>query len=233
MSLRRISLTAFAGSAALIAAITLGAVPSQASPWTGCYVGGSLGYSVVPTETTLSATGLGSATIESLSAEGVSYGVTGGCDLQVQRVVLGAWADHQWDDADFNVTATGFPTLLTASMNRHWAVGGRAGYLVKDGALAYVLAGYSQAESSAISSPAGGFAFAVPTLDGYVVGAGTELPLGKGLYLDLRYSYTDYESTTIPVTPGFSFTLDPDVHNVKASVIYRFSFDGSQDPLLK
>lgn len=206
--------------------------PAKAASWSGCYGGGAVGYTTAPTDTSLAVPG-GAVKIESLALDGHTFTVLGGCDLQMQKFVLGAWADHSWDDADFAVTATGAPALLSASLDRRWAVGGRAGYVFHDVTLVYALIGYTQAETSAISSPAAGVSFAVPTLDGYVVGGGAEVALGSNLFLQAQYTYSDYQEASIALAPGLDLKLEPDVHTARVGLLYRFNFQGSALPVFE
>jgi len=212
---------------AALAALTL-STAAYAGPWTGCYGGGAAGYQSALTDTSLDFAGLGSIGVDSLGAQGGSMTVLAGCDIQVERFVFGAWGDFTWSDADFSVTMTGAPgNLVQTGVDTSWAVGGRAGYVFVPGALAYVLAGYTQAEMDDITFPglAPGFALSVPTLDGYVLGGGAEISIGSGLYLQAQYTYADYDQADIALGPGVSLGLDTDIQTARIGLLYRFSAD--------
>ena len=209
---------------AVIAAGILYVQPAKAENWTGCYLGGAGGYSAALTDTSIGEPGF-AVGVDSLGAQGGS--VTGllGCDMQVApRVIMGVWGDWTYDpDTTFSVTATGFPTLLQTSLENRWGVGGRAGYLVQPGSLVYVLAGYTQAQTSNITSPAGGFVIGVPDLKGYVIGLGSEFSLGSGLFLQAQYSYANYAKENIALGGPFVLGLDTDVQTARVGLLFKFN----------
>ena len=212
---------------AVVAAGTLYVQPAKAENWTGCYVGGAGGYSAALMDTSISAGG-GGIGVDSRGMQGGSVAALLGCDMQVApRVVMGVFADWTYDpDTTFSITATGIPTLLQMSLENRWGVGGRAGYLVQPGSLVYVLAGYTQAQTSNITSPAGGpgFVIGVPDLKGYVIGAGSEFALGNGLYLQAQYSYANYAKENIALGGGpLVLGLDTDVQTARVGLLFKFN----------
>jgi outer membrane immunogenic protein len=222
---------------AALAALTL-TTTAYAGPWTGCYGGGAAGYQSALSDTSIT-DGVDTITVDSLGAQGGSLTALAGCDLQVERFVFGVWADHTWSDAGFTVGISGptavamgiAGTALQTAVDTSWAIGGRAGYVFVPGALAYVLAGYSQAELDDITFPslAPGFALSVPTLDGYVLGGGAEISMGRGLYLQAQYTYADYDQADIALGGGVSLGLDVDVQTARVGLLYRFS---AGDPVI-
>jgi opacity protein-like surface antigen len=58
-------------------------------------------------------------------------------------------------------------------------------------------------------------------LDGYVLGGGGEVQLGRGFALQLDYSYADYDQADIALAPGLSLGLDVDVQTARIGLIYR------------
>ena len=214
---------------ALFVAGILYVQPAKADGWTGCYGGAAGGYSAALTDTSISGK-KGSIGVDSLGAEGGSITGLIGCDMQVApRIIMGVWGDWTYDpDTTFSVTATGFPTLLQTSLENRWGVGGRAGYLVVPGALVYVLAGYTQAQTSNITSPAKpGFVIAVPDLKGYVIGAGSEFDLGKGFFLQAQYSYANYDKVNIALGGPLVLGLDTDVQTARVGLLYKFNMGGA------
>lgn len=206
---------------------------ADAAGWTGCYVGGAAGYSHALTDTTLS-DGVDTLGIDSLGAGGAVLTGLAGCDVQAARTVWGLWGSYSYHpDTTFSVTFTGAPTLLESSLENSWAVGGRAGYLITNSTLAYVLVGYSQAEVSDITSPlGGGFALSVPDLSGYVVGGGMETHLGAGWFLQAQGTFTDYQNESIDLTDvgltDVALGLDTEVLEARVALTYRFNWSPVQ-----
>lgn len=233
--------------AAIAAALVLNGIvfsfPSKADGfrgnWTGCYIGAAGGYSTATTDASVSF-GPASAGVDSLGYAGGSYSGLAGCDLHVApKIVLGAWFDYTKADADFDVTLTGAPgSLLHTGLDTSWAVGGRAGYLVTERSMIYVLAGYTRADTENISAPAFGPAavLAVPTLEGYVIGGGAEFALGSGFFLQTQYSYANYDSVSLPLGPGVgapALALDTDVQQVRVGLTYKLGLDDAPPAVKK
>jgi outer membrane immunogenic protein len=228
LTLRNTVLVLLAAAALALAWFYLSAARAEAGSFTGCYGGGAVGYSAALSDTSIDATGFGTlASIDSLAASGGQVTALAGCDLQVGNTpfVLGVWGDHSWSQAEFSVNVFGAPgALVETGVDTSWAVGARVGYVVLPGALIYVKGGYAQAELDDISFPAfgpGAPVLSVPTLDGYVLGGGGEVQLGRGFALQLDYSYADYEQADIALAPGLSLGLDVDVQTARVGLIYR------------
>jgi opacity protein-like surface antigen len=230
---------AFAASIGAAAAADLGrghvipelpAVPAVLAPstsYTGCYAGGGVGYAVSTTGVDLFQKGPKLddkfvAGLDGLGASGHTFSALGGCDLQMSQVVVGAWGDFTWHQ-DHDVTLTwASPTLanpaatksVSSGLNDQWSVGGRAGVLVGP-SLVYGLVGYTEA-SLDIGDHAG-----------LIYGGGIELPLGAGFALQAQYTYSDLDSERYQILDnkgkptGASFDVDPDVHAVRAALVYR------------
>jgi opacity protein-like surface antigen len=229
MELTRKNMLLLAGAiVALVVAYLFWTEKAQANPWTGCYVGAGGAYSGAHTDTSLDVAGVGSVLgVDGLGAQGEGLFGAVGCDLQLpnSKIVVGAFADYLWhNDTTFSVYG-GVPsvTILETSLDNAWSVGGRLGYAVTDGALVYGLVGYSRAQMDDITSPlAPGFALSIPDLSGYVFGGGTEIALGKGLFLQAQYSYTDYEKESIDLGAPFSIGIDQDVQTFRTGLVWRF-----------
>jgi opacity protein-like surface antigen len=237
-----ITTAAFAASIGAAAAADLGrghvipelpAVPAVLAPsvsYTGCYAGGGVGYAVSTTGVDLFQKGPKLedkfvAGLDGLGASGHTFSALGGCDLQMSQVVVGAWGDFTWHQ-DHDVTLTwASPTLanpaatksVSSGLNDQWSVGGRAGVLVGP-SLVYGLVGYTEA-SLDIGDHAG-----------LIYGGGIELPLGAGFALQAQYTYSDLDSERYQILDnkgkptGASFDVDPDVHAVRAALVYRIGF---------
>src|SRR5215216_2462591 len=97
------SMAAFvqSGSAADIPARGARVAPMQAPvvaaySWTGCYVGGNVGYGWAPTDWTP----IGSSATRSHDATGVVAGGQLGCDFQTANVVFGLEGMFDWSGMD-------------------------------------------------------------------------------------------------------------------------------------
>jgi high affinity Mn2+ porin len=175
--------------------------------WTGCYGGGAVGYAVSNTE--LSAPGFGSI-IDGIGAEGHSFAAVGGCDLQLGRLVLGAFGDYTWHQ-DHEAALFGG---VIGSLDEQWAVGGRAGVLLNETTLAYGTVAYTEADLTL-----GGMDV---THEGIQYGGGVEIQIGSGFAIDARYTYSDLDT----VNYG-GLEIDPDVHAVRVGLNYRLGMGGS------
>lgn len=211
---------------------------AEAGGWTGCYLGAAGGYSSANTDTKITQ-GAFVVDVDSLGYAGGTYAGLLGCDLQVApKIVLGVFGDYsKANNADFDVTiAPGFNgSIVHTGLDTSWAVGGRAGYLVTPGALVYVLAGYTQANTQDISFPAfvGAKPISVPTLDGYVVGGGVETSIGSGWFLQTQATWANYDAAVIALNAnpnGPKLSLDTDVLSARVGLTYKF---GTETPIVR
>jgi outer membrane immunogenic protein len=225
LTVRNTVLVLLAAAALALAWFYTSASRAEAGSFTGCYGGGALGYSAALSDTSLDHKVFGNiASVDSLAASGGQVTALAGCDMQVGKspLVLGIWGDHSWSEAEFSVNV-GPATVLETGVDTSWAIGGRAGYVVVPGAMVYLKAGYTQAELNDISFPATPLAkpLSVPTLDGYVFGGGAEVGLGSGLYLQVDYSYADYDQADIALGKNTSLGLDVDVQTARVGILFR------------
>lgn len=131
-----------------------------------------------------------------------SYSVTGGlgCDLKVERFVVGALARIS---APIDTSGS----LIEAS--KSWMVGGRVGYLLNTGLLAYGLVGYESTDFSVANVDL--------RRDGLLVGGGLEIALSKSLSLTTEYAYSGLGKTS-----AIGPQLDTEQHTVRVGLSYRF-----------
>jgi opacity protein-like surface antigen len=187
----------------LAGALALGVIPAigalaatplissaEAGPYTGCHVGAVGSYNAATVEDTFGAEG---------------YGIAGvaGCDLQVDRFVVGAWGEYgtrTFDWSGIDVDAKG------------WAAGGRAGIVVTN-TLLYGLVGYTdlEAEADYLGSI---------DLTGIVLGGGAEVDLGRNFFARLEYQHLDLET---------DWDDEATVHSARLGIVYRF---GGSDPII-
>lgn len=189
----------------IVAMIAFGnfAKASEPPKWTGCYGGASIGMAATKTE--LSAFG---ASIDGLGGDGVTAGVNGGCDIQFERFLVGAFAQYTWTDADFKLSLPG--GSFTAGLDQAWAVGGRAGVLITNSTLAYLLGAYTEAKATSNL-------VTLPDFRGYIVGGGMETMITTNVGVKLEYQYSKFDSASIgPVT------IEPVNHAIMLGINYRF-----------
>lgn len=166
-------------------------MPAVASS-TSCYVS-ALAGSAVST--------VGSNVLpDSLSASGWTIGAGIGCDVRMERVVIGALARIELPvDPDGNLV----------DMDKSWMVGARLGYMLNTGLLAYGLIGYESSELSLATIDI--------AKDGFVVGGGIEVMISKHLSLNAEYTNTIVDSTNVG-----GFNVKPESHKARVGLTYRF-----------
>ena len=161
-----------------------------------CYVGALAGASVDAVKVKGT-----DALPASVSATGWTLGATVGCDLRIQRVVVGALAR-----IEIPVETDG--DLIKSE--RAWTVGARAGYLLTPSLLMYGLVGYTGTD----------FKLADVSLDpnGLTVGGGIEVAISKHLALTAEYTQTGLGRLSDGLT-----TLEPTNHMARLGLSYRFN----------
>ncbi len=137
----------------------------------------------------------------SVSATGWTVGAGVGCDLKIERVVLGALAR-----IELPVDTDG--SLIKA--DQAWMAGFRVGYLLNTGLMAYGLVGYTQAD----------WKIDTESLDrkGLVLGGGLEVMISKHISLTAEYTQTGLGSMSDGITK-----LEPVNHSARLGLNYRFN----------
>lgn len=137
----------------------------------------------------------------SLSAQSWSVGAGLGCDVRMDRVVIGALGR-----IEMPIDTTG--SLI--DMDKSWMVALRAGYMLETGVMPYALVGYESNEFR--------LGAADITKDGLVVGGGLEIPLSAHLRLITEYTYSGFGKTDalLPDT-------DVDAHKFRLGFAWRFN----------
>jgi opacity protein-like surface antigen len=183
------------------------AVLAPSTSWTGCYFGGAGGYAVstLPLAATYDGYEFFSA---DMGGEGATLGLTGGCDLQLGKVVVGGFGDYTWHfDHESKIVA--FEDYgIRAHLDAQWAAGGRAGVLINDGTLLYGLAGYTETDGD------------YGKAKGIMWGGGLEVAIGSGFSLRGEYRYSDIEDETQRIG-DVVVKGDPDIHEVRAALTYK------------
>lgn len=207
--------TAICAAFALLAMPVHAAEPGKVA-WSGAYIGVHGGADI-----TVIDVGVPGAGLDGLAARGVGYGIHGGIDHRFAGgdIVVGIGGEYGWSDADFKVSAGG-GTLFSAGLDKGYAVTARLGLVMGEKAMPYVLAGWTRMDAGASMM---GVPVASLTLDGWIAGGGVQIALADNVFLSAEYRYTRFDDVTFG---GGALVLDPDRHEVRAAIAYRFGLFG-------
>jgi len=125
-------------------------------------------------------------------ATGATYGIGLGIDVPVDSLLfLGFEADA--DLADTHMCLAGPGVRFCEKAGRDLSAVARAGLDVGSGVKLYVLGGYANARiTDSVTTAVGTTKFSANG-DGWRVGTGTEVRLGKSAYTKIEYRYSNYE----------------------------------------
>jgi outer membrane immunogenic protein len=188
--------------------------------WTGCYVGGNVGYGWAPTDLTIP----GGTRSRSHDANGVVGGGQVGCDLQTSNVVFGLEGMFDWSGMSGSDSAPGFNFhtdanwLATATGRLGWAA---------DRALFYVKGGAAWVSTDSRFTVLGfNFQGNDTTQTGWTVGAGVEWSFAPSWSAKLEYNFMDFGSDRprfcLGGACGSVFNVEQNVHLVTVGLNYRF-----------
>lgn len=171
--------------AATAACVSTPALAQDASPFSGPYVGGVLGFDSVEMES------------ESIKGDdnGTLYGGVIGYDMNLGGVVVGAEAEYTESSAkEYTPSVLVDGDISKLSAGRDLYAGVRLGYEFVPGAMVYAKGGYTNAKAKLrYDDNAGSVTSFSDKLDGYRVGGGLEAS-ADSLFLRLEYRYSDYGS---------------------------------------
>ncbi len=162
---------------------------------TSCYVQGLAGSAV--------STASGGVLPASISATGWTVGAGIGCDLKIDRVVIGALARVELPvDTDGTVGGVDF--------DKSWMAATRVGYMLNTGLMVYGLVGYETSELS----------LAAVDIDknGLVVGGGLEVMISKHISLTAEYTNTLLND----IDAGAGLKIEPESHKARLGLTWRF-----------
>lgn len=182
-------------------------------PWDGGYLGLLLGYGNADT---------------SLGA------VTGNFDFSADGVVGGGLVGHNWQSGTFvvgleadllasDMTASQGFGANTVDATVDWVGGlrGRAGFLLSPELLVFASLGYGWANIDLPVAGPGGAAMS-ETFGGFQFGGGMEVKLPGNWGARFDYLYTDPDEETILYPGAGAVTYDPDVHQLRGGLTYKF-----------
>ncbi len=206
------------------------APPAPVATWTGCYVGGNVGYGWAPTKWTNAA----GVQLSSATADGVVAGGQIGCDYQLnQQWVVGIRG--MLDDGLKGSGSSSLNPAVTDTTNVPWfaTVVGRIGYLFDPMTLLYAQGGgawvhdkFSECCNVIINQVPDGYANT--TIGGFTVGAGIEHKFTQNISAFIEYDYIGLGNNTVAFTgtggfPNFSYQINQNVNLVLAGVNLRFN----------
>ena len=195
------------------------AAQTSATPWTGCYLGVNLGYAV---QTSHAKDDQGPVTFDVATAsDGFTYGGLGGCDLQIQRIVVGLMGsyDKVYTGDKINIPIGG-GVVGDIGINSMYFLGGRTGFLATPKVLVYGLAGKTWVQSN-LSLGASGEA---SDMGGLTLGGGIEAKADSGWSLVLEYRWVDLGNDTLQwgPNPASVAEVDNNLHQVRFGLTYHF-----------
>ena len=179
------------------------------TPWTGAYVGLSIGRSWG----TFGVEGLGQT--YAFDNAGTQFGAFAGYTWQAGRLVFGFEGDLS--TGTLGGKSPNAINPVETDLNWMAAARGRAGFLITPSFYLYGMAGVAWADFD-LNSPSGQ---RTQTFFGYQVGVGGEMRMSQHWSLRLDYYYTDLEPATKDY-PAFRNRYDPDFHTVRAGLSFRF-----------
>jgi outer membrane immunogenic protein len=189
-----------------------------ATPWTGFYVNGGVGYGMWAADTTVVALPSGlcaSCATEVQGGKGLLGTIGAGYDYQfTPRIVAGVFGDASLSDLK-GTLQYGQPFWAgEIKQTSSWAAGARLGWLATPKTLGYVNVGYTGARFSGTNfvftttgAPTG-VATPATTLNGWFLGGGVDISLTPGWFWRNEYRYSYYGEKTLPTAPvgtGFPF----------------------------
>ncbi|WP_127077934.1 outer membrane protein [Rhodomicrobium lacus] len=205
--------------------------------WTGFYIGLGVGGEAVNHD--LSATEYDAGDkytigeLNGISGTGVIGTVEVGYDRQFGNIVAGVFFNYDFGD---NVSSSlRFDDLtVEAKQTDSWTAGGRLGYLINPGTLAYVLGGYTE---STFELGLPGFGSVDGTFGGWTVGGGLEARLSGNWYLKGEYRFTEFgENSAILLgdkEDGLGATIDTSVQTARLVLSYKADLFGASVAPLK
>jgi len=225
-----IAAAAFCGAPAIAADMpTKGpvykAAPAPVFSWTGCYIGGQVGYGWGSARENFS----NGAPTDNSDPRGWLGGGHLGCNYQVNNFVLGIEGDYEGADLHGSFSnSSGITSIGSAKMKSDGSVRGRIG-VAWDRSLFYLTGGWATARYSLTGGPVGGPADLVTASpNGWTIGAGWEYAFANNWSGRIEYRHTDYGTSRgqlLPDFPGVFISVHDKTDVVRVGLTYRFGGD--------
>ncbi len=211
------------------------APPAPVTSWTGCYLGGNIGYGWAPTKWTDPTTGVQFA---SMTVDGFVAGGQIGCDYQInQQWVVGVRG--MFEDGLKGSDQNSLDTALTDTTRVPWfaTVVGRFGYLIDSTSLIYIQGGGAWVRNElneccntvvVVPPPLITDGVANTTLTGWTVGIGIEHMFTPYLSAFIEYNYIGLGNNNVAFTgingfSNFTYQINQNVNLVQAGINLRFN----------
>ncbi|MEW4466852.1 outer membrane beta-barrel protein [Parasphingorhabdus sp. JC815] len=195
--------------AAIAACVSAPALAQDATPFTGPYVGGVLGFDSVEQE----------VAGQKGDDNGTVYGGVIGYDMNLGGVIVGAEAEYTESAVGYStkdILVEGDEARLNAGRDLY--AGARIGYQFDPNAMVYVKGGYTNAKAKLHYDDAELITSYSDELDGFRVGGGLEAS-AKNMFVRLEYRYSDYGSYS---TNGLLPNIDTSRHQGVVMAGLRF-----------
>lgn len=206
---------------------------AAATPWTGFYVNGGVGYGMWAADTTV-LNGAGVCIIcENQVQGGKGWLATAGAGYDYQftaKIVAGLFGDASISDLKGSILDRFILGTGDIKQTSSWAFGARAGWLVTPKTMSYVNGGYTAARFSGTDlvfrtdgTPTG---FSTPgfTANGWFLGGGVETAVSPGWFWRTEYRYAYYGTKTLAESPANNIiTFKPTVQTVTSQIVYKFN----------
>lgn len=212
--------------------------PAPVANWTGCYIGGNIGYGWAPTKWNDNGIEFASHTVD-----GIVGGGQVGCDYQVDRWVFGIQgmfdgAGMKGSSANLFLDPAG-GVVDESKITWFATLTGRLGYTVEPRTLLYVKGGIAWVHSKfneccqptvlfldEIGALLDGTASVTRT--GWTVGGGLEHMFAPNWSAFIEYNYIGLGTDTVTFSPinnapgPFNYHIEQNVHTVLVGLNYRF-----------
>jgi len=223
------------GLPAVAADLPRKAPPYKAAPvamlnWTGCYIGGNVGYGRAHNEYSPDPTALFlPAEAPNQTIDGVVGGGQIGCDYQFDPFVVGI--QGMFDATSMSGTGDPYISGKTLKASVPWlaTLTGRVGYAFQPNLLAYVKGGGAWARTNFDFLPAAPSGSGNVTRSGWTVGGGFEWMFMPNWSVFLEYNHLDFGNrletfTNINGIASMNMNFKQNIDLVQLGVNYRFNW---------
>lgn len=189
---------------------TLSITPAIAAP-VSCYLEGTTGAGVSSTKLDVPSW---PASINGLSSTGWLYAPGAGCDMRVDKMVIGLAGRYEVGKLTTSASLSG--SSVDIHINRPWMIAGKLGMEVNAATVVYGLAGLTGAQLDLTSL--GGDKF---SMKGKVLGAGVEWVISGPWSAKAEYTVSMFDKQNL-----YSLVdVTPTVHAARVGITYRFGSD--------
>ncbi len=212
--------------------------PAPVFSWTGCYIGGNVGWGQAKAKASGTVSTGGGSTV-AFSGKSTASGVVGGgqlgCDYQTGNWVFGL--EGMFDAADINKTLNTLGVITTSKLKSFETFTGRVGWAV-DQNLFYVKGGgaWAQTKQGVNATGVGGAVDNVSVdISGWVVGGGWEYAFAPNWSFKVEYDYMKFGDKNVffPNNATTARISDQSLQTVLVGLNYRFGTGGKAPVVAK